>query len=321
VSSREAGRRRASRGPGEVILRIPQVPFAVPQYSGSINGQIALKSTHLRVQRFGMELATVLAAGRDWKAHRCQRHKGGVTVENRIKHVVGVVVGLAVALMLLSSPVGAVTLGADLDGITLGAAITPALTNQIVSSIPVFEDHGTLTTQVYSNGSLYTYLAVLQPKVTGISMFSTAFAVAGLTGSMGWSFGQAALQGADAVWPGIVDRTNVFTPSIDGNIVKFTVNFFANANCSTSTPASCFWNRPDPAKPGYFLPITFFFQSTLSPGTSPYTDAYSMTNSFTGSGVGYAPDVNAVPEPTSLLLLLSGVAGVGLWRGLRRQSA
>jgi len=301
-----------------VILRIPQVPFAVPQYSGSIGRQIALQSRRLRVKRFGMELALVLAAGCGWKAHRRQRHKGGVTVENRIKHVVGVVVGLAVALMLLSSPVGAVTLGANLDGISVGAAVTPPLVNQILSSVPVFEDHGTLTTTVYSDGSLYTYLAVLQPKVSGISMFSTAFSVAGLTGSMGWSFSQAAANGADTAFPGFVTSANIFTPSVDGGIVKFTVNALASALC----PPSCFWTTPDPSKPGYFLPITFFFQSTLSPGTSPYTtDAYSMTNSFTGSGVGYAPGVEAVPEPASLLLLFGGFAGVGLWRGLRRQSA
>jgi len=241
-------------------------------------------------------------------------------VKNGLNKVIGVVVGLAVAVLGVSSPVGAVTLGANLDGISYGTAITPALTNDVLSSIPVFENHGTLTTQVFQNGSLYTYLATLQPMVSGISMFSTSFAVAGLTGSMGWSFDQAAANGANTVFPGFVTSANIFTPSVEGGFVKFTVNAFASAICGPGSP--CFWTTPDPSKPGYFLPITFFFQSTLGPGNGSWaTDVYSMTNSFTGSGLGYAPGVASVPEPTSLLLLLSGFAGVGLWRGLRRQSA
>jgi len=241
-------------------------------------------------------------------------------VRNRIKNVVGAV-GLAVTLLVMSSPVGAVSTGVDLDTVSVGSVYTPvALTNAILSTVPVFEDHGNLTTQVYANGSVYTYLATLSPKVTGISMFSTSFAVAGLTGSMGWSYTNAIAAGANSVFPGFIDATNIFTASVVGDIVKFTVNPLANAFC----PPTCFWTTDDASNPGFKTSITFFYQSTVSPGTSSYaTDAYSMTNSFTGSGQGYAANTGtAVPEPTSLLLLFGGVAGVvGLWKGSRRQSA
>jgi len=242
----------------------------------------------------------------------------GPAVQNRVRKLRRIVVGFALTLLVPSSPVGAVTLGANLDAITLGAAVTPSLANHLLSSTPVFEDKGTLTTQVYSNGALYTYLAVLQPKVSGISIFSTAFSVAGLTGSMGWSFSQAAANGADTAFPGFVTSANIFTRSVDGGIVKFTVNALAGALC----PPSCFWTTPDPSMPGYFLPITFFFQSTLSPGTDPYaTDTYGSGSRF--AGFGYAP-ATSVPEPTTLLLLSSGIIAVlgwhGRWRLTRRLS-
>jgi hypothetical protein len=67
------------------------------------------------------------------------------------------------------------------------------------------------------------------------------------------------------------------------------------------------------------------FSSTASEGFMHY-GAYSLftqaTINFTGPGmVSFDSDLSTVPEPTSLLLLGSGLAGIGLWSRRKKKSA
>ena len=201
-------------------------------------------------------------------------------------------------LALMVSPASALMLNQDLGGITVGVQASGGglFTNEIVGGGSPPEDHGSLTTQVFQNGGIYTYEATVTPKVTGISVFSTSFTggIAGLTGRAGWSFANATSAGAS-------DAGSAFfmTLSPNGNLtwhvdpVQSDMGLWATAGVA----------------------ITFFFQSMDGPQNG---GVYSMTNAFTGSAIGYASAPAPVPEPGSLLLLAAGMLGVGLLTTRRR---
>ena len=225
--------------------------------------------------------------------------KGGTTVGiPRMKRVRAVGVVVAVALAFLATPAAAVSLGGDLPG-GLGAAVMSYGPVDVLNTNPLdpFELHGTLTTNAYAYGANYLYVATLAPAVTGISVFSTSFAggIAGFTGNAGWSWADGAAAsggpGADAFFP----------LEADGNLI-----FMAMFN----------WTN--------FHPISFFFESTYGPGvciTGSGVDCYSMTNQFSGGASGLFAVATAVPEPSTLLLLSSGLLAAGAWTRWSRRSA
>jgi PEP-CTERM motif len=67
------------------------------------------------------------------------------------------------------------------------------------------------------------------------------------------------------------------------------------------------------------------FSSSDSEGfvhSGPYSLFTQATINFTGPGVvSFDSDLSTVPEPTSLLLLGSGLAGIGLWSRRKKKSA
>jgi hypothetical protein len=222
------------------------------------------------------------------------------TVKIGIGKAAGWLIGIAVVLGLMASPAAALTIS-DLP--SLGSAL---LTYGPIEIQDINEDHGALTTSVYSNGSGgYVYVAELAPIVEGVRKFHTSFAagIQGFTGNAGWSY-------TDAKNAGSLDGTGIgaFTltdPFLSGDL-EWTAVGFGVQNWSSKTP------------------IRFWFESNYFATLGNY-DWYEMTNEFPGSGLGLAPDPNAVapvPEPATLLLLASGLLIGGAWtRAGRRQTA
>jgi hypothetical protein len=191
-----------------------------------------------------------------------------------------------------------VTLNADYDLVDVSGGIvvqggTPAtMTNALVGS---GTPHGTLTTTAYWNAAhtLITYEAKLLPVVNEISIISTSFSPAGLTGKIGWSY-------TDATAAGYV-----------GSAATAFAAFAGSGGLEWDRDLSqMFWSANQQMR--------FFFQSTLLPGTATF-GVYNQSNASIGSALGLMPV--AAPEPMTLLLLSSGLAGAGLWARWGRKDA
>lgn len=226
------------------------------------------------------------------------------TVKIRVRNVTRLAVGIAVVLGLMASPAAALPV-TDLASVALGGSV--GYFSDMVWD-PVEGNHGTLATRAYVSSGGYVYVATLDPIVSGVKFFQTTFlntgGVAGFTGLAGWSF-------SDAVAAGSATGGGAFTLGYKGDgstdllwTVRNAVDGFTVAN----------WDNQ--------APIRFFFESTYAPGLNDY---YEMMNAVAGFAQGLAPDPNAppatVPEPGTLLLLVSGLLAGGAWtRRVRRQT-
>jgi hypothetical protein len=212
-------------------------------------------------------------------------------LEIRLRTAIGVIVGFAAALGLMASPAQAVTFDQNFAAADISGGVVATMTNELVGG---GTPHGTLVTTAWTNTAhtLFTYEAKFIPVVNEISYIYTSFVPAGLTGSVGWSF---------------LDATNAGAPSA------------GTAFSSFLTATGLEWDR-DLANDfwGANEQMRFFFQSTFAPGTATF-GVYNQSNASIGSAVGLAP--NAVPEPMTLILLSSGLAGAGLWTRWGRKDA
>ena len=134
---------------------------------------------------------------------------------------------------------------------------------------------GALFSSVFFDGDTYTYLSRVVPSVNDVSHLNTAFTIAGFTGQIGWSFGQAALAGGD------------------GNALDFLTGTFNDRGHWLAL------NRGLGENWDFGEPITFFFRSTKPPTLGDY----NLLNGEAGTAEGFAP----VPEPGTMMLTASGL--------------
>ena len=212
-------------------------------------------------------------------------------MKNRVRTVIGVVVGFAAVLGLMASPAQAVTFDVNYSTIDISGGMVTTMQNDLVGG---GTPHGSLVTTVYQNAAhtLYTYEAKFIPVVNEISIISTSFVPLGLTGSVGWSFQDATLAGA-------ASASTAFASLLGAGGLEWDRNL-----------AQDFWSANQE--------MSFFFQSTLAPGSATF-GVYNQSNASIGSAVGLAPV--AAPEPMTLVLLSSGLAGAGLWARWGRRDA
>ena len=230
----------------------------------------------------------------------------GVTTVDKIRAAVrqaALIVALSVGVAV--APVEALLIApTNFDTLVKGELYSPTITTDIMTIDMTAQggepsiDIGDLESRVYLNNGVYIYEHRVTPQTLNPKEFNTGFGVAGFVAGVhkvGFSYSDAILAGVSG------SPASAFSIILEGD---GTIDW----NVKTTQLLAGFWGSGDKQ-----VPISFFFESSLAPGIG----TYNMLNSHVGFADSYAP--TAVPEPTSLVLLGSGL--VGMWAARRRRQA
>ena len=197
-----------------------------------------------------------------------------------------VVIGLAMSLMAAREASAIPITPRDLDSWMGGSKVGSQSGLFKVANPPV--TIGDISSNVFFDGSQYTYVHTVTSHVSleSNSYFATAFSVAkGFNGIAGWSF-------SDASSAGGTGTDTDFSLNEDQGHLTWSLRFTDGPDGPDLRSS---W---DP-----FEPIDFFFVSAQPPGAR----AYFLSPGF---GPGEAQTLGPIPEPGSLVLLGSGLAGL-----------
>jgi hypothetical protein len=161
----------------------------------------------------------------------------------------------------------------------------------------------------------YTYVLTVTPSVHNISLFGTGFAAAGfdpLIHKAGYNVAQA--------FSAFTAANQVTIAARAGNPLDVIFNNSSDQHIQWRSPENDETGEITPWGIGTNRPVTFFWQSAYGPGLATF-DIHNLINSVPGSAANWAPSPPPVlPEPSTLLLLGSGLAVVGVlgWRRKKR---
>jgi len=195
-------------------------------------------------------------------------------------------VGLVLVIGLLAArPASAIPVDLDTWLPTAGELFAGPASDDFVVAEPEPPTMGNLVSNVYFDGTQYTYVQTVTPSLNNNFLLDTAFPVAGYTGVAGWSFSDAdAAGGAGNVFDFMqFDGSQIGWVSLIG--LPFNLGWDANES------------------------ISFFFVSTKPPTIGDY----NLIGLESGTANGFAP----VPEPGTIAWLGSGL--VGLYTARRRR--